>query len=331
MTTQTITAEGGEIELTTAESGEITATSADFAVFVVQQVTGGGGGGGVTAYASIGALVTASEGTLAAGYYSADAPTTHPEYPEVLTYWDGVNFLPRDLSPIEDLWDDIAFWVDQEGYFSSDLTRTDVVTASASTVRSWSPGIGSLPWCAQASGGTLSTSILGRSLTCGTPLEVSDGAAARLDVGGYFEIFTVVKLANDTDTNRGITGKWSGSDGWILLASDFSSPNGVLFGFDGVYARAAARLGTVEKVVSGRYTVDGNVYVAVNGVDQGSAVRGVATSNNSAAMVIGAYDISGSTTLQGNIGCVLKINRELTSGERSMVVTAIAKRSGFVA
>lgn len=54
-------------------------------------------GGDPETYASIAALVTASEGSLAAGYYqvTAGVPVTHPQYPRVLTYWDGATFEPQ--------------------------------------------------------------------------------------------------------------------------------------------------------------------------------------------------------------------------------------------
>lgn len=54
-------------------------------------------GGDPETYASIAALVTASEGGLAAGYYqvTAGVPVTHPQYPRVLTYWDGATFEPQ--------------------------------------------------------------------------------------------------------------------------------------------------------------------------------------------------------------------------------------------
>lgn len=94
MSTSTITAEGGTISLTTAPDGSISASSADFAVAVVQQVEGGGAG--VTEYDTIAELVTASEGSLAPGYYEVlTVPATHPQSPRVLTYWDGAQFAPQ--------------------------------------------------------------------------------------------------------------------------------------------------------------------------------------------------------------------------------------------
>jgi hypothetical protein len=90
-----ITAEGGTITLSTAPDGEITASSADFAVYVVQQVEGGGAG--VTEYATLAELITASEGSLAEGYYTVaeTPPVTHPLYPKIVTYWDGLAFEPQ--------------------------------------------------------------------------------------------------------------------------------------------------------------------------------------------------------------------------------------------
>jgi hypothetical protein len=90
-----ITAEGGTITLSTAPDGEITASSADFAVYVVQQVEGGGSG--VTEYATLAELITASEGSLAEGYYTVTEtpPVTHPLYPKIVTYWDGTDFEPQ--------------------------------------------------------------------------------------------------------------------------------------------------------------------------------------------------------------------------------------------
>jgi len=70
-------------------------------VTVVQQVVGGGSG--VTEYATLAALITASEGTLAAGYYEVTEtpPVTHPLYPRIVTYWDGADFEPQISSGFE--------------------------------------------------------------------------------------------------------------------------------------------------------------------------------------------------------------------------------------
>jgi hypothetical protein len=97
-----ITAEGGTITLSTAPDGEITASSADFAVYVVQQVEGGGSG--VTEYATLAELITASEGSLAEGYYTVTEtpPVTHPLYPKIVTYWDGAAFEPQISTGFED-------------------------------------------------------------------------------------------------------------------------------------------------------------------------------------------------------------------------------------
>jgi len=90
MSQSTITAEGGTITLSTAPDGEITASSADFAVYVVQQVEGGGGG--VTEYDTVSDLIAASlVPGFAVGYY---------EVPGVwITYWDGVIFSPSLPNP----------------------------------------------------------------------------------------------------------------------------------------------------------------------------------------------------------------------------------------
>jgi hypothetical protein len=88
MSQSTITAEGGTITLSTAPDGEITASSADFAVYVVQQVEGGGTG--VTEYDTVAELIAASlVPGFEVGYYEVAGVW--------ITYWDGAVFVPPFL------------------------------------------------------------------------------------------------------------------------------------------------------------------------------------------------------------------------------------------
>ena len=53
-------------------------------------------GPSVTQYATVAELITASQGSLAPGYYEVTAvPAYHPQYPRIITYWDGAAFEPQ--------------------------------------------------------------------------------------------------------------------------------------------------------------------------------------------------------------------------------------------
>jgi hypothetical protein len=315
-----ITAEGGTITLSTAPDGEITASSADFAVYVVQQVEGGGSG--VTEYDTVAELITASEGSLAVGYYEVVGI--------VLTYWDGTNFRDSntgtiiDLSPIMDHLADVVFW------FETDINRKLTTDGSAvgSSVSLWQSRHPKPPRAAQGTR-TITTINGSPAVEFGDGTSMSSPYWADIVVDGPFEIFSTVELANNTDTNKGIAGTWNGvSVGWLLGSADAIAPNGVWFGFDGTWARDAVRLGIDPHVVHGRYT-GADVIVSVDGVDRATAAKTGVGGANTTPLFVGKYTSVSTTVMEGKLGTLVMIKKLLTTQERADIVAHLMAGIGI--
>lgn len=264
----------------------------------------GGGGGGVTQYATVAELLDASEAGLAAGIY---------EVPDVvIVEWDGLAFSQR-LSRIQDHLADVAIWLDR---------GRQVYEGAA--MRAWpaSEPTDLAVGYADRTAGTIGASD---AVTfSGTGWTTADRAG--LDVAGSFELFSTIQLANNVSTNTGVAGKWSGSSGWILLAQDFASPNGVGLlinngaGSGNVVAQAPSRLGTAPHVVHARYdAVAQEITISVDGVDLTTVSYTGGNVNNAAALGIGSYQ--GSTYgFAGTLAHFAKINKLLTIDERAGIV-----------
>jgi len=264
------------------------------------QTIGGGGGGGVTQYASVAALLDASEVGLEPGIY---------EVPDVVVVeWDGVAFSAR-LSRIMDHLADVAIWLDR---------GRQVYEGAA--MRAWAA---SEPTDAAVGYADRTAGLIGTAPAVtftGTGWTTADRAG--LDVAGSFEVFSTIQLANNTASNTGIAGKWSGLSGWILLAQDFANFNGVGLlinngaGSGNVTASAPSRLGTAPHVVHARYdAVAQEITISVDGVDLTTVGYTGGDVDNASALGIGSYQ--GSTYgFSGTMAHFAKINKLLTTQER---------------
>ena len=98
---------------TSPSNGDLWFNSSDLTLYVyyddgsssqwVEALLEGGGGPSVTQYATVAELITASQGGLAEGYYEVTTvPEYHPQYPRIITYWDGATFEPQISTGFED-------------------------------------------------------------------------------------------------------------------------------------------------------------------------------------------------------------------------------------
>jgi hypothetical protein len=266
--------------------------------------TGGGGGGGVTEYATVAELITASQGSLAAGFYEVPGV--------VLVEWDGSAFSER-LSVVQDHLDDVAIWLDKGGQI-----------LEGANARAWKAAdlADSAVGYSDRTMGTIGTAP---AVTfAGSGWTTADRAA--YDVAGAFELFATIELANDTQSNAGIAGKWNGSNGWILFAAHFAGTFGVSFGINGTYAIAGSRLGTDPHVVHARYTGT-DLVISVDGVDLDTAAF-TGTNDNAGSLSIGSYQ--GATYgFSGTMAHFLKVNKLLSSGERAAIVAEMMAEIGI--
>jgi len=271
----------------------------------------------VTQYGTVQELITASS-ALDAGYYEVSGI--------VLTYWDGTDFRDADggniidVSPIMDHLSDVALWISRGNKVGSGAPVTTAATHWVARHPLTQRSVFGTSRTVSDIGGAQSITFAGAAWT--TPDD------ALYDVTGPFEVFAVVQLSNNADTNKGIVGHFSGGGGWILGASDFNSPFGVWFGWGGTYVRASGRLGTDPHVVHGRY--DGsNLYISVDGVDVGGPTAKTGTSAIATSLVLGGYDSNAMTHVNGKISESVIIKKSLTTQERADIVAHLMASVGI--
>ena len=155
-------------------------------------------------------------------------------------------------------------------------------------------------------------------------LAFPDNDALTIVSGQGFESYWVI-LHSDTNTNRGVAGKWGagGSQAeWGVFTRSSTSPFSSGWGVFGYYSGDSG--GTFQTndgnphVLAGRHTTGNLVITSVDGTDinAGTSV-GAYPSNQGKPLYLGAYDDSNVTNMTGYVAEGWVFDRALSSSERN--------------